>query len=253
MLNILSWNVNGIRACLKKGFEDAIREPNPDIVCLQETKCQAETQPTINLDGLPFHYFHFAEQKGYSGTAVFTKHEPQRAIYHAPPDQNEGRLMTLEYPEFYLVNAYVPNSGDGLKRLQYRIHTWEPSMREYLNELRQLKPVVYCGDLNVAHREIDIANPQRNRRSAGFTNEERQAFDELLQLDFVDSFRHFYPDTEGAYSWWSYRAQSRERNVGWRIDYVLLGSELLPALKEASIHQEIHGSDHCPVSIVLDL
>lgn len=229
-----------------------MRALDADFIGLQETKCQAETLPDLGLD-YPYRYFNYAEKKGYSGTAILTRHEPQNVTYHIPNHTDQGRAITLHYEDFILVNAYVPNSGDGLRRLDYRTLEWEPDMRNYLVTLAQEKPVIYCGDLNVAHREIDLANPDSNHRSPGFTDEERLEMGKLLDAGFIDTFRHLHPDTPEAYSWWSYRTRARERNVGWRIDYFVISPELAPKLKEASIFPEIHGSDHCPVGILLDL
>lgn len=251
-MRMISWNVNGIRACLKHGFEQSVTSLDADFLGLQEIKCQEETLPVLSLD-YPYSFFNYAEKKGYSGTALFARREPESVSYHIPGHNDEGRAITLHYPEFSLVNAYVPNSGDALKRLEFRTQSWEPAMRSYLSELAREKPVIYCGDLNVAHTEIDLANPDRNHRSAGFTDEEREAFGELLEAGFVDTFRHLYPQQRDAYSWWSYRTRARERNAGWRIDYFLVTPNLLPHLKDASIHTDIYGSDHCPVGILLDL
>ncbi len=252
MPRFISWNVNGIRACLKKGFIESMSALSADFICLQETKCQAETLPDFSNFGYEYSYFNYAEKKGYSGTAIFAREAPQSVSYHIPNHANEGRVVTLKYPAYYLVNAYVPNSGDALKRLEYRTRSWEPDMRAYLGELAQELPVVYCGDLNVAHKEIDLTHPQSNHYSAGFTDEERSELTLLLESGFVDTFRHLYPSVGGAYTWWSYRSMARERNIGWRIDYFVISKELLPNLKEATIYPDIYGSDHCPVGIFLD-
>ena len=250
-MKFISWNVNGLRAVFSKGFPDIIKELDADFVCLQETKMQAG-----QLDAeLPTYtsYWNFAEKKGYSGTAIYTRHEPLSVGYgiDIPEHATEGRVITLEYPDFYLVTVYVPNSQDDLRRLGYRV-TWEDAFRAYLGELDKKKPVIVCGDLNVAHKEIDLKNPKSNRKNAGFTDEERGKFQELLDAGFVDTFRHFYPDQRDIYSWWSYRFKARERNSGWRIDYFVTSERLVPRLTSAKIHTEIYGSDHCPVELVID-
>ena len=250
-MKFISWNVNGLRAVFGKGFPDIIKELDADFVCLQETKMQAG-----QLDAeLPTYtsYWNFAEKKGYSGTAIYTRHEPLSVAYgiDIPEHDTEGRVITLEYPDFYLVTVYVPNSQDDLRRLGYRV-TWEDAFRAYLGELDKKKPVIVCGDLNVAHKEIDLKNPKSNRKNAGFTDEERGKFQELLDAGFVDTFRHFYPDQQDIYSWWSYRFKARERNSGWRIDYFVTSARLVPRLTSAKIHTEIYGSDHCPVELVID-
>lgn len=250
-MKFISWNVNGLRAVFGKGFPDIIKELDADFVCLQETKMQAG-----QLDAeLPTYtsYWNFAEKKGYSGTAIYTRHEPLSVAYgiDIPEHDTEGRVITLEYPDFYLVTVYVPNSQDDLRRLGYRV-TWEDDFRAYLGELDKKKPVIVCGDLNVAHKEIDLKNPKSNRKNAGFTDEERGKFQELLDAGFVDTFRHFYPDQRDIYSWWSYRFKARERNSGWRIDYFVTSERLVPRLTSAKIHTEIYGSDHCPVELVID-
>ena len=250
-MKFISWNVNGLRAVFSKGFPDIIKELDADFVCLQETKMQAG-----QLDAeLPTYtsYWNYAEKKGYSGTAIYTRHEPLSVAYgiDIPEHDTEGRVITLEYPDFYLVTVYVPNSQDDLRRLEYRV-TWEDAFRAYLGELDKKKPVIVCGDLNVAHKEIDLKNPKSNRRNAGFTDEERGKFQELLDAGFVDTFRHFYPDQRDIYSWWSYRFKARERNSGWRIDYFVTSERLVPRLTSAKIHTEIYGSDHCPVELVID-
>ena len=250
-MKFISWNVNGLRAVFGKGFPDIIKELDADFVCLQETKMQAG-----QLDAeLPTYtsYWNFAEKKGYSGTAIYTRHEPLSVAYgiDIPEHDTEGRVITLEYPDFYLVTVYVPNSQDDLRRLGYRV-IWEDAFRAYLGELDKKKPVIVCGDLTVAHKEIDLKNPKSNRKNAGFTDEERGKFQELLDAGFVDTFRHFYPDQKDIYSWWSYRFKARERNSGWRIDYFVTSERLVPRLTSAKIHTEIYGSDHCPVELVID-
>ena len=250
-MKFISWNVNGLRAVFGKGFPDIIKELDADFVCLQETKMQAG-----QLDAeLPTYtsYWNYAEKKGYSGTAIYTRHEPLSVAYgiDIPEHDTEGRVITLEYPDFYLVTVYVPNSQDDLRRLGYRV-TWEDAFRAYLGELDKKKPVIVCGDLNVAHKEIDLKNPKSNRKNAGFTDEERGKFQEFLDAGFVDTFRHFYPDQQDIYSWWSYRFKARERNSGWRIDYFVTSARLVPRLTSAKIHTEIYGSDHCPVELVID-
>ncbi|MBQ5951145.1 MAG: exodeoxyribonuclease III [Lachnospiraceae bacterium] len=252
MKKYISWNVNGLRAVLGKGFYESVAALDADAICLQETKLQAG-QCEIDLPG--YHeYWNYAEKKGYSGTAIFTREEPLSVSYGIGIEEHdrEGRVITLEYPEWYLITCYTPNSQDGLKRLDYRM-TWEDAFRNYLKGLEKNKPVIFCGDLNVAHKEIDLKNPSSNRKNAGFTDEERGKFGELLDAGFVDTFRHFYPDRAGEYSWWSYRFHARENNAGWRIDYFLVSEALKDRLKGASIHQEIFGSDHCPVELDIDL
>jgi exodeoxyribonuclease-3 len=249
-MKLVSWNVNGLRACLGKGFLDYIAAENPDIVCLQETKLQPE-QAVFELDG--YHrFFHSADKKGYSGTAVLTKEEPLSVTYDFGDDihRHEGRIITAEYAEFYLVCCYTPNSQDGLKRLDYRMQ-WEDDLRAYLKELDAKKPVVYCGDLNVAHTEIDLKNPKSNRQNPGFSDEERAKMTQLLAEGFVDSFRALYPDAVGAYSWWSYRFNARANNAGWRIDYFIVSERLRERIREAAIRSEVYGSDHCPVVLEL--
>lgn len=245
-MRLVSWNVNGLRACVKKGFLDYFKEVDADIFCIQETKLQ-EGQIELDLQG--YHdYWNYAEKKGYSGTAIFTKDKPLSVKYglDIAEHDNEGRVITLEYKDFYLVNVYTPNSQRELARLDYRM-VWEDDFRNYLKELDSIKPVILCGDLNVAHKEIDLKNPSTNRRNAGFTDEERGKMTELLESGFIDSFRHFYPDLEDAYTWWSYMRQARDRNVGWRIDYFIVSERFKDRLKDAQIHSEIMGSDHCPV------
>lgn len=247
-MKFVSWNVNGLRACHGKGFEEAFHDLDADFFCLQETKMQAG-QLDLTFEG--YHSFWcYAEKKGYSGTAIFSRHEPLNVTYGLGIEEHdhEGRVITLEMPNFYLVTCYTPNSQDGLRRLDYRM-TWDEAFRAYLQKLDAVKPVVICGDLNVAHQEIDLKNPKTNRKNAGFTDEEREKFTLLLEAGFVDTFRHFYPNLEGAYSWWSYRFQARAKNAGWRIDYFLVSERLRPQLQAASIHSDIHGSDHCPVAV----
>ncbi len=249
-MKLISWNVNGLRACEGKGFSDAFKQLDADFFCLQETKMQ-QGQLDLQFDGYKS-YWNYAEKKGYSGTAIFTKHEPISVTYGLGIDEHdhEGRVITLEMPDFYLVTVYTPNSQDGLKRLDYRMK-WEDDFREYLLKLDAVKPVIACGDMNVAHQEIDLKNPKTNRRNAGFTDEEREKFTDLLSSGFTDTFRHFHPDLEGAYSWWSYRFHAREKNAGWRIDYFIVSNRLADKIKSAAIHNEIYGSDHCPVELVL--
>ncbi len=251
MKKLISWNVNGLRACVTKGFPEIFKDLNADIFCLQETKLQAG-QIDLSFEG--YHqYWNYAEKKGYSGTAVFTKEEPLSVFYGMDKAEHdtEGRLITLEFDSFYFVCCYTPNAQDGLKRIEYRMK-WEDDLREYLVSLKKTKPVIYSGDLNVAHNEIDLKNPKTNRGNAGFSDEERGKFTELLASGFTDSFRYLYPDTEGAYSWWSYRFKAREKNAGWRIDYFIVSEESKDKIIEAKIHPEIFGSDHCPVELVID-
>lgn len=252
VMKFISWNVNGLRACYGKGFEEAFRTLDADFFCLQETKMQ-EGQLDAAFEGYRS-YWNYAEKKGYSGTAVFTRREPLAVTYGLGAEEHdrEGRVITLEMEDFFLVTVYTPNSQDELRRLDYRME-WEDAFRQYLLGLDARKPVVVCGDLNVAHREIDLKNPKANRRNAGFTDEERAKFQALLDAGFVDTFRYFYPDLEGIYSWWSYRFRAREKNAGWRIDYFLVSARLTERLQEAKIHTEVYGSDHCPVEVVLDL
>jgi len=250
-MKFISWNVNGLRACVGKGFGDAFRSLDADFFCLQETKMQ-EGQLDLQFEGYQS-YWNYAEKKGYSGTAVYARREPLSVAYGIGVEEHdhEGRVVTLEYEDFYLVTVYVPNSQDELKRLDYRM-TWEDAFRGYLKGLDAKKPVIVCGDLNVAHREIDLKNPKTNRCNAGFTDEERAKFGELLDAGFIDTFRHFYPDLEGAYSWWSYRFRAREKNAGWRIDYFLVSERLRAHLTGAKIHADVFGSDHCPVEVDID-
>ena len=250
-MKFVSWNVNGLRACIEKNFIDIFKDFDADIFALQETKMHP-SQAEVITDGY-FQYWNSAEKKGYSGTAVFTKKEPISVSYGIgiPDHDKEGRVITLEFENFFFVTCYTPNSQNELARLDYRME-WEDSFRGYLKKLDKQKPVVLCGDLNVAHREIDLKNPKTNRRNAGFTDEEREKMTQLLDSGFVDSFRYLYPDKEGIYSWWSYRFQARQKNAGWRIDYFILSERLSDKLKEAEIHTDILGSDHCPVSVVID-
>lgn len=249
-LKLISWNVNGLRAVVGKGFVDIFNELDADIFCLQETKLQAG-QIELDLPGYE-QYWNYAERKGYSGTAVFTRIHPISVSYgmEIAEHDTEGRVITLEYDKFYLVNVYTPNSKDGLTRLPYRME-WEDDFRAYLKGLEKTKPVVLCGDLNVAHEEIDLKNPKTNRKNAGFSDEERAKMTELLEAGFIDTFRYFYPDKTGEYSWWSYRFNARKNNAGWRIDYFIVSDALKDQLESASIHQEIFGSDHCPVELKL--
>ena len=251
-MKFISWNVNGLRACAGKGFADAFKALDADFFCLQETKMQ-EGQLDMQFDGYRS-YWNYADKKGYSGTAVFTRHEPVRVTYGIGIDEHdhEGRVITVEMPDFYLVCVYTPNSQDELARLDYRMK-WEDDFRNYLLKLDSLKPVIVCGDLNVAHKEIDLKNPKTNRKNAGFTDEERDKFSVLLESGFTDTFRHFYPDMKDIYSWWSYRFRAREKNAGWRIDYFLTSKRLDDRLVSAGIHTEIFGSDHCPVELDINL
>lgn len=249
-MKLISWNVNGLRACVGKNFMEDFEKLDADIFCLQETKLQ-EGQLTLPLPG--YHqYWNYAVKKGYSGTAVFTKEEPLSVSYGIGIEEHdqEGRVITLEFSDFYLVTVYTPNSQDGLKRLSYRMQ-WEDDFLAYIQKLDAKKPVVYCGDLNVAHKEIDLKNPKTNRKNAGFTDEERAKMTHVLESGFVDTFRYFHPDEEGIYSWWSYRFKAREKNAGWRIDYFIVSERLKDRLSSACIHTEIYGSDHCPVELVL--
>ena len=250
-MKCISWNVNGIRACVKKGFLDFFKEADADIFCIQETKMQ-EGQLDLELDGYE-QYWNYAVKKGYSGTAVFTKERPLAVTYGMAIEEHdqEGRVITLEYEDFYFVTVYTPNSQSELARLDYRM-TWEDDFLAYLKGLEEKKPVVFCGDLNVAHKEIDLKNPKTNRKNAGFTDEERGKFTDLLAAGFTDTFRYLYPDVEGIYSWWSYRFSARAKNAGWRIDYFIVSPSLKDRLQDASIHTEIMGSDHCPVELDID-
>lgn len=252
MIKLISWNVNGLRACCDKGFRDIFTQLDADFFCLQETKMQ-EGQLDLSFEGYTS-YWNYAEKKGYSGTAIFTKHQPLQVTYGLRIDEHdhEGRVITLEMEKFFLVTVYTPNSQDGLKRLDYRM-TWDDDFRAYLQKLDQSKPVLVCGDLNVAHKEIDLKNPKTNRMNAGFTDQEREKFQLLLDAGFIDTFRYFYPEQTNIYSWWSYRFKAREKNAGWRIDYFLASASLTDKLKEAKIHTEIFGSDHCPVEVTVEI
>ena len=251
-MKFVSWNVNGLRACMQKGFIKAVNELRPDFMCIQETKMQ-EGQAEVPLEG--YHkYFNSAEKKGYSGTAMFCKQEPLRVMYGIGEEEHdhEGRVITAEFEDFFAVTCYTPNSQNELRRLDYRM-TWEDAFRSYLKGLDTQKPVILCGDLNVAHKEIDLKNPKTNRKNAGFTDEERAKMTALLDSGFTDTFRYFYPDREGIYSWWSYRFRAREKNAGWRIDYFITSKSLDDKLVSAAIHTDVYGSDHCPVELVIDL
>ena len=252
MKKFISWNVNGIRACVTKGFLDYFKDTDADFFCLQETKLQAG-QIELELEG--YHqYWNYAEKKGYSGTAIFAKEEPLAVTYGIGIEEHdkEGRVITLSYPDYYVVTCYTPNSQPELARLDYRM-TWEDAFKAHLKSLDEKKPVIFCGDLNVAHKEIDLKNPKTNRRSAGFTDEEREKFSILLDSGFTDTFRFFYPDKAEIYSWWSYRFKAREKNAGWRIDYFCTSSRLNDKLISADIHTDIFGSDHCPVEVVIEI
>ena len=249
-MKFISWNVNGLRACVGKGFLDFFKEADADIFCLQETKLQAG-QIDLELPG--YHqYWNYAEKKGYSGTAIFAKEEALRVTCGIGMEEHdhEGRVLTLEYPDFYFVTVYTPNSQNELARLDYRMK-WEDDFLSYLKKLEETKPVIFCGDLNVAHKEIDLKNPKSNRKNAGFTDEERGKFTALVEAGFIDTFRHFYPDREGVYSWWSYRFSARAKNAGWRIDYFLTSVSLKDRLEDAMIYSEVMGSDHCPVGLII--
>ena len=252
MMKLISWNVNGLRACCGKGFEDVFNRLDADFFCLQETKMQAGQ---LDLQFMGYQsYWNYAEKKGYSGTAIYTKHHPLSVTYGIGVEEHdhEGRVITLEMEKFHLVTAYVPNSQDGLRRLDYRM-TWEDDFLAYLKKLEEKKPVIVCGDLNVAHQEIDLKNPKSNRKNAGFTDEERAKFTRWLEAGFTDTFRYFYPEQKDIYSWWSYRFQARQKNAGWRIDYFVTSASLNDKLVDAKIHTDIQGSDHCPVELLLDL
>ena len=252
MLKLISWNVNGLRACYGKGFEEIFNRLDADFFCLQETKMQAG-QLDLAFDGYQS-YWNYAEKKGYSGTAIFTKHQPLSVAYGIGVDEHdhEGRVITLEMENFYLITVYVPNSQDELRRLSYRM-TWEDDFLAYLKKLEEKKPVIVCGDLNVAHQEIDLKNPKTNRRNAGFTDEERAKFTHWLESGFTDTFRYFYPEQRDIYSWWSYRFKAREKNTGWRIDYFVTSASLDEKLVDAKIHTDVYGSDHCPVELCIDM
>lgn len=251
-MKFISWNVNGLRACVQKGFLDFFHEADADIFCLQETKLQ-EGQIELDLPG--YHqYWNYAEKKGYSGTAIFTRQEPLSVFYGMgiPEHDKEGRVITLEFNDFYLITCYTPNSQNELARLSYRME-WEDDFLTYLDDLKEKKPVIFCGDLNVAHQEIDLKNPKTNHKNAGFTDEERAKFTTLLSHGYIDTFRHFYPDLENVYSWWSYRFKAREKNAGWRIDYFVTSDNLKNRLTDAKIHTDVFGSDHCPVELTIDI
>lgn len=250
-MKLITWNVNGLRACMDKGFLDYVNQEQPDAICLQETKMQ-EGQAEVPLEGYK-QYWNSAQKKGYSGTAIFTKHEPLSVSYDidAEGHDTEGRSITMEFEEFYLVCEYTPNSQDGLKRLDYRME-WEDARRDYLKKLDAKKPVILCGDLNVAHQEIDLKNPKTNRKNPGFSDEERAKFGELLEAGFVDSYRYLYPDVTGVYTWWSYRFNARKNNAGWRIDYFVVSERFKERIKEVKLCTDIYGSDHCPVMLEIE-
>lgn len=251
-MKLISWNVNGIRACLNKGFKDFFNEINADIFCIQETKCQKD-QVELEFEGYNS-FWNYAEKKGYSGTAIFTKKTPISIQYGIGIEEHdkEGRVITLEFDKFYIVNIYTPNSKRELERLEYRM-VWEDEIRKYLLNLNKKKPVIMCGDLNVAHKEIDLKNPKTNRHNAGFTDEERNKMTELLNSGFTDSFRYINPNKENEYSWWSYMGKAREKNIGWRIDYFIVTKNITKNIKDAKIYQQIYGSDHCPVGLEIEL
>ena len=251
-MKLISWNVNGIRACLNKGFLGFFNQMDADIFCIQETKCQPD-QVELKFENYQS-YWNSAEKKGYSGTAIFTKKSPINVTYGIGIEEHdkEGRIITLEFEEFYLINNYTPNSKRELERLEYR-QKWEDEIRKYLLKLNEKKPVIMCGDLNVAHKEIDLKNPKQNRKNAGFTDEERNKMTELLEAGFVDTFRYLYPEKENEYTWWSYMGKAREKNIGWRIDYFIVSKDIERRIKEAKIHQEIFGSDHCPVELNIEI
>ncbi len=251
-MKLISWNVNGLRACVEKGFLEYFKDVDADMFCVQETKLQ-EGQIQLNLEGYE-QYWNYAVKKGYSGTAIFTKKKPLSVQYGVGIAEHEleGRVITLEFEEFYLVNVYTPNAQRELARLDYRM-VWEDVFRNYLKELDRIKPVILCGDLNVAHKEIDLKNPKTNRRNAGFTDEEREKMTALLEAGFIDTFRYFYPDQKDAYTWWSYMGRARAKNVGWRIDYFIVSDKLKDKLIDAQIHSSIMGSDHCPVMLEINL
>ena len=249
-MKLISWNVNGLRACVDKGFLDFFKEADADVFCLQETKLQ-EGQIELDLPGY-FQYWNYAEKKGYSGTALFTKREPLQVAYGIGVEEHdkEGRVITAEFEEYYVVTVYTPNSQRELTRLTYRME-WEEAFLAYVKKLEEKKPVIFCGDLNVAHKEIDLKNPKTNHKNAGFTDEERACFDRIVENGFIDTYRYFYPDKEGAYSWWSYMFQARAKNAGWRIDYFVVSASLQDKLTGADIHAQILGSDHCPVELTI--
>lgn len=248
-MKLVSWNVNGLRSCITKGFSEFFSSVDADIFCVQETKMQEEQAANINFEGY-YRYMNSAEKKGYSGTAIFTKLKPINVTYGLGIEEHdkEGRIITLEFDDFYLINCYTPNSKKELERLSYRMQ-WEDLVRSYLSKLDKIKPVIYCGDLNVAHEEIDIKNPKTNHFSAGFTDDEREKMTTLLNSGFVDSYRYLYPDKTDMYSWWSYMRNSREKNIGWRIDYFIVSDSIKKDIKEASIYTNIYGSDHCPIGL----
>ena len=251
-MKLISWNVNGIRACVNKGFKDFFNQINADIFCIQETKCQPG-QIELEFEGYKS-YWNSAQKKGYSGTAIFTKKEPINVTYGIGIEEHdqEGRVITLEFENFYMVDIYTPNAKRGLERLDYR-QIWEDEIKKYLLRLNETKPVIMCGDLNVAHKEIDLKNPKSNRGNAGFTDEEREKMTQLLNAGFIDTFRYLYPEKEDAYSWWSYMGKARERNIGWRIDYFIVSDQIKNKIKEAKIYPEIMGSDHCPVGLEINI
>ncbi len=251
-MKLISWNVNGIRACLTKGFTDFFEAVNADVFCIQETKCQ-EGQVDLKFDGY-YSFWNSAERKGYSGTAIFCKNKPLNVTYGIGIEEHdkEGRVITVEFEKYYVVTIYTPNSKRGLERLEYR-QVWEDEVRKYLLNLKNKKPVIMCGDLNVAHKEIDLKNPKTNRGNAGFTDEEREKMTNLLDVGFVDTYRYLYPDKEEAYSWWSYMGRAREKNIGWRIDYFIVSDDIKDKIKDAMIYPDIFGSDHCPVGLEIDL
>ena len=251
-MKLISWNVNGIRACLTKGFKDFFEAVDADVFCIQETKCQ-EGQVDLEFDGY-YSYWNSAERKGYSGTAIFCKNKPLSVVYGIGMEEHdkEGRVITAEFENYYVVTIYTPNSKRGLERLEYR-QVWEDEVRKYLLNLKHKKPVIMCGDLNVAHKEIDLKNPKTNRGNAGFTDEEREKMTNLLDVGFVDTYRYLYPDKEETYSWWSYMGRAREKNIGWRIDYFIVSDDIKDKIKDAMIYPDIFGSDHCPVGLEIDL
>jgi len=251
-MKLISWNVNGLRACVNKGFVESFKELDADIFCIQESKLQ-EGQIDLELQGY-YQYWNYAKKKGYSGTAIFSRQEPMNVTYGIGKDEHdqEGRVITLEFPEYYMITVYTPNSQNELARLPYRMQ-WENDFLAYIMGLKEKKPVIFCGDLNVAHQEIDLKNPKTNRKNAGFTDEERECFSRVLERGFIDTFRYFYPDQEQIYSWWSYRFKAREKNAGWRIDYFCVSKELEKKIKSAKIHTDIVGSDHCPVELEIEL
>jgi len=251
-MKLISWNVNGLRTCVNKGFVESFKELDADIFCIQESKLQ-EGQIDLELQGY-YQYWNYAKKKGYSGTAIFSRQEPMNVTYGIGKDEHdqEGRVITLEFPEYYMITVYTPNSQNELARLPYRMQ-WENDFLAYIMGLKEKKPVIFCGDLNVAHQEIDLKNPKTNRKNAGFTDEERECFSRVLERGFIDTFRYFYPDQEQIYSWWSYRFKAREKNAGWRIDYFCVSKELEKKIKSAKIHTDIVGSDHCPVELEIEL